>query len=170
MIGWAGVTLLALAGVVAAAIAGLNRRATTSGTAWQLADFGSVRAGGLLGLAVLAAAGPLAITLSGVPRAVAGFVVLLLAPGAALVGFVALRDVLTELVLAFALSLVLLVLLCELMLLAGAWHPRGLFVVLAVVCAPILAWHAGRAEHGSPSSLSTPSEPSNLARRRHVLG
>jgi hypothetical protein len=170
MIVWSGVTLLALAGVIAAAITGLNGRAATSGTAWQLADFGTVRAGGLLGLAVLAAAGPLAITVSGVPRAVAGFVVLLLAPGAALVGFIALRDVLTELVLAFALSLVLLALLCELMLLAGVWQPRGLFVVLDMGSAPILAWHAGRAEPVSPSSLSNPLNPSDPSRSRHVLG
>lgn len=136
-------SVLALALVVAAGVAARKSRPGTTHPGV------TARGAVLLVLAVLTAAAPLALRQSGATQAIVGAVVVLLAPGAAVVGFAAVRDPLTELVLSLAVSLTVLVLLSQLMLLLDAWDPRTLFALLAVVAAPFLTWHgvrdAGRA-------------------------
>lgn len=136
---WIGLSIVTLVLVVAAAVAGgrARPRRVERRTAMP-------RAAAFAALAVLTAVGPLFQLLDGAPRALVGFAVLLSAPGAALVGFASIRDPLTEMALALALSLTVLIGLSQVMLLLGSWHPSGLYGLLALAAAPVLAWHGAR--------------------------
>ena len=132
---WLGLSAAALT-LVAAGVSGRLR-----GSPGAARPRATIRAVLLLGLAVLAAIGPALLRVHGAPQAFAGFVVLLLAPGAALLGFTTVGDLLTELTLALATSLAVLAVLTEVTVIVGGWDPKGLYVVLAMTSAPLLAWH-----------------------------
>jgi hypothetical protein len=111
----------------------------------------SVRGAGQIGLGLLAATAPALTAGPAGLRAVAVFVVLLLAPGAAIVGFRPVRDALDELVLSVALSIGVLVLTALLMLsFPYQWSPPTLLYAVALVAGPMLVWHGAR-------SLQAPS-------------
>ena len=143
---WLGLCAVALTLVAAGVFARLR------GSPRAARPRATLRAVLLLALAVLAATGPALLRVSGAPQAFAGFVVLLLAPGAALLGFLRLGDLLTELTLALATSLMVLALLTGVMVLSGHWEPNALYVVLAVTSAPLLGWHGA-------GSLAPASDP-----------
>jgi uncharacterized membrane protein len=75
-------------------------------------------------------------------RMLLGSCALLLAPGAALLTFWPVRDVLDRLLLTVVLSGAVLLLLSMLMLWTGLWSPLLLVHLVAATAAPILAWRA----------------------------
>lgn len=72
------------------------------------------------------------------------FAFVCLVPGAALVGLVALHDLLTETVLSLALSLTLVLLAALAAAALNAWNPTGIVFVLAVLSAGLLLVQIGR--------------------------
>ncbi|MCF7553810.1 hypothetical protein [Pseudonocardia sp. WMMC193] len=131
-----------LAALAAAAVLGRlrvvqeNRRGTPSGLVL------SARVGVFGAVGLLACVAP-ALTL--LPTAVGAgplLVMLLVAPGLAVVGFRAPGDPLDTLVLAVAASMTALVLGGVTMLAVGVWAPTMLTMFAAVTAGPLLAWHA----------------------------
>ena len=129
---------LSLVAVVVVGVAGVRGRARSAA---HTAPGRTARGAVLLGFATLTALGPVLVELPDAIRAVPTFAVALFAPGLALLGFGRVRDPLTELVLALAISVATLVLVAELMLLVGAWSPATLFAALCLLAAPAVAWH-----------------------------
>ena len=88
---------------------------------------------------------------------------LLLAPGAAIVGFHPARDALDELVLAVALSIGVLVLTALLMLsLRYQWSPPTLLYAAALVAGPVLVWHGARSLQAPSPDPSVDTEERDL--------
>lgn len=80
-------------------------------------------------------------------RATATLVTALLAPGAALTGFVRFRDLPTELLFAVVLSLVVIIVSGEILLNLGIHEIRPIFAVTGLWSAIVLGAHAGRTRH-----------------------
>jgi hypothetical protein len=128
-----------------------------------LIDRRGVRGAGQIGLGLLAATAPALTAGPAGLRAAAVFAVLLLAPGAAIVGFRPARDALDELVLAVALSIGVLVLTALLMLsFRYQWSPPTLLCAVAFVAGPVLVWHGARSLQAPSPDPSVDTEERDL--------
>jgi hypothetical protein len=109
----------------------------------------------MLVLAVLMAVSPVIVAM-GPPalRVPAGAVATLIAPGAAVISFARTTDVLDQIALVIASSLMILVLAGGLMLAADFWYPEAFLSLLAVIAAPLLTWHGLKPVHPRQRSSS----------------
>jgi hypothetical protein len=103
--------------------------------------------GGLtvVGLSAAAVAGLAQSPLRSVLVALAVLVV----PGAAIMGFVRLKDVLTELLLTVVVSLSLAVIGTQVMIWLGIWHPTALLIVTCLLSVAVLLRHMSVVRAGS---------------------